>query len=58
MIDLSVLGFGIPQGMSAETCQRVLLLQGMRDHALGMMSIIRRLQDRYRVGSFDFRGHA
>lgn len=57
MIDLSVLDFGIPQGMSAETCQSVLLLHGMRDHALGMLSIIRDLSERYRVVSFDLRGH-
>lgn len=57
MVDLSVLDFGVPKGMPADACQSVLLLHGMRDHALGMLSIIHDLSERYRVVSFDLRGH-
>ena len=52
-INLSVLDYGVPQ----DKRQSVLLLHGMRDHALGMLSVIRGLSERYRVVSFDLRGH-
>lgn len=52
-IDLSVLDYGEPN----DTRQSVLLLHGMRDHALGMLSVIRGLSKHYRVVSFDLRGH-